>query len=189
MGGAASMAMAQSSVTLYGVVDSGLQYRSKSADNAGSLTELRSGVSARASGASRESRTLAAGLKATFNLQGHFSSDTGQLTSGAGFGSEIFRREANVGLNGNWGTITLGRQCGPALIGVIGTEARGFKEQFSNLYVWAYNQLSSPGNALGAGSNSGNDVGVFIGNAVQYSNSFGPVWVGAAYSVGEIPAA
>ncbi|WER50942.1 porin [Cupriavidus sp. WKF15] len=178
--------MAQSSVTLYGVVDSGLQYRNKSADNAGSLTESRSGGISPSIWGIKGVEDLGSGLKASFNLQGHFSSDTGELTSGPGFGSQIFRREANVGLTGNWGTITLGRQYSPALIGVIGTEARGFKEQFSNLYVWAYNQLSSPGNALGAGTNTGNDVGVFIGNAVQYSNSFGPVWLAAAYSFGEV---
>lgn len=184
---AASTAMAQSSVTLYGTVDSGLQFRNKSADNAGSLTELRSGGISPSIWGLKGVEDLGSGMKATFNLQGHFSSDTGQLTSGPGFGSELFRREANVGLAGNWGTITLGRQYSPALLGVIGTEARGFKEQFSNLYVWAYNQLSSPGNALNAGSNSGNDVGVFIGNAVQYANNFGPLWMAAAYSFGEIP--
>ena len=70
-------------------------------------------------------------------------------------------------------------------LGTIGTEPRGFKEQFSNLYGWAYNQLAAPGNALGAGTNPGNDVGVFTGNTVQYANNFGPVWLGVAYSLGE----
>jgi len=185
LGCAASGAIAQSSVTIYGTVDAGLQYRNHSADNAGSLTEIHSGGISPSIWGLRGVEDLGNGLKATFNLEGHYSSDTGTLTTGPGFSSELFRRQANVGLSGDWGAITLGRQYSPALLGTIGTEPRGFKEQFSNLYGWAYNQLAAPGNALGAGTNPGNDVGVFTGNTVQYSNAFGPVWLGVAYSLGE----
>ncbi|MDE2203051.1 MAG: porin [Burkholderiaceae bacterium] len=185
LGCAAGSALAQSSVTLYGTVDAGLQYRNRGADNAGSVTELHSGGISPSIWGLRGVEDLGGGLKATFNLEGHYSSDTGTLTTGPGFSSELFRRQANVGLSGNWGAITLGRQYSPALLGTIGTEARGFKEQFSNLYGWAYNQLSAPGNAMGAGTNPGNDVGVFTANTLQYSNNVGPVWLGVAYSLGE----
>ncbi len=184
LGCAAGGAVAQSSVTIYGTVDAGLQYQNRSAAG-GSITEMHSGGISPSIWGLKGSEDLGSGLKANFNLEGHFSSDTGTLTTGPGFSSELFRRQANVGLSGNWGAITLGRQYSPALIGTIGTEARGFKEQFSNLYGWAYNQLPAPGNAMGAGTNPGNDVGVFIGNALQYSNNFGPVWLGVAYSFGE----
>jgi predicted porin len=40
--------------------------------------------------------------------------------------------------------VTFGRQYGPALLAHIGTEPRAFKEQFSNLYAWAYNQYRPP---------------------------------------------
>jgi predicted porin len=185
LGCAAGSALAQSSVTLYGTVDAGLQYQNRGADNAGSVTELHSGGISPSIWGLRGVEDLGGGLKATFNLEGHYSSDTGTLTTGPGFSSELFRRQANVGLSGNWGAITLGRQYSPALLGTIGTEARGFKEQFSNLYGWAYNQLSAPGNAMGAGTNPGNDVGVFTANTLQYSNNVGPVWLGVAYSLGE----
>lgn len=186
LGCAASAAMAQSSVTIYGTVDAGLQYRNRSASNSGSVTELMSGGISPSIWGLKGVENLGNGLKATFNLEGHYSSDTGTVTTGPGFSSEIFRRQANVGISSDWGAITLGRQYSPALIGTIGTEARGFKEQFSNLYGWAYNQLAAPANAMGAGTNPGNDVGVFTGNTVQYSNSFGPVWLGVAYSLGEV---
>lgn len=185
LGCAASAAFAQSSVTIYGTIDAGVQYRNRSADNAGSLTEMHTGGISPSIWGLRGVEDLGHGLKATFNLEGHYSSDTGTLTSGPGFSSQLFRRQANVGLSGEWGAITLGRQYSPALLGTIGTEPRGFKEQFSNLYGWAYNQLAAPGNALGAGTNPGNDVGVFTGNTVQYANNFGPVWLGVAYSLGE----
>ncbi|MCO5401721.1 porin [Ralstonia soli] len=187
MGCAASTAMAQSSVTLYGIIDDGLQFRNKSANNSGSQTEIMTGGSAMSIWGLKGVEPLGDGMKAFFNLESHFYSDTGKLFSGPDNGSQIFRRQANVGLSADWGTITLGRQYGPALMGVLGTEARTFKEQFSNLYVWAYNQLATPTGSLGSGTNPGNDVGVFVGNAVQYSNNFGPVWVGAAYSFGEVP--
>lgn len=184
LGCAASGAIAQSSVTIYGTVDAGLQYQNRSAAG-GSITELHSGGISPSIWGLKGVEDLGNGLKANFNLEGHFSSDTGTLTTGPGFSSELFRRQANVGLSGNWGAITLGRQYSPALIGTIGTEARGFKEQFSNLFGWAYNQLAAPANAMGAGTNPGNDIGVFTGNAVQYANNFGPVWLGVAYSLGE----
>ena len=77
----------------------------------------------------------------------------------------------------------LGRQYGPALLAHIGTEPRAFKEQFSNLYAWAYNQLDAFSGA-GAEGNT-NDVGIFMSNAVQYRNTFGPVTLGVLYAFGE----
>jgi predicted porin len=59
-------------------------------------------------------------------------------------------------------------------------------ELFSGLFVWAYTPRAARGKALGAGSNGGNDVGVFIGNALQYTHSIGPVWLGVGYSLGEV---
>lgn len=85
MGCAASGAIAQSSITLYGTVDAGLQFRNRSANNAGSVTELMSGGISPSIWGLRGVETLGDGLKATFNLEGHFSSDTGTLTSGPGF--------------------------------------------------------------------------------------------------------
>lgn len=185
--GAGGAALAQSTVTIYGVVDVGIQTRNRAASSDDSLTELRTGNLTPSIWGFKGSEELGGDMKAFFNLEGHFSSDTGGLTSGPGFGPQIFRRQANVGISDSWGTITLGRLYSPAIIGSIGVEPRAWKEQFSSLYVWAYNQLAAPGDPFGAGNNSGNDVGVFIGNAVQYSNQFGPVWLGVGYSFGEVP--
>ncbi|TAM05264.1 MAG: porin [Paraburkholderia sp.] len=187
LGGASGVASAQSSVTLYGTIDAGVLYQNRAATGSGSQVQLATGGIAPSIWGFRGVEDLGGGMKAIFNLEGHFSSNNGTLTSGPGFTSEIFRRQANIGLSTHWGTVTLGRMYSPSLLAAISTEPRGFAENLSNLYTWAYNQLPAPGNAEGAGTNPGNDVGVFIGNAVQYSNTLGPVWVGGAWSFGGVP--
>lgn len=186
LGCAAGTAAAQSSVTLYGVVDAGVLYQNRAATGSGKQVQLATGGRSPSIWGLKGAEDLGGGMKAIFDLESHYSSNSGTLTSGPGFTPQIFRRQANVGLSTNWGTVTLGRHYSPALLGTVSTEPRGFSENLSNLYLWAYNELAAPGNAMGAGTSPDNDVGVFIGNAVQYSNTLGPVWVGAAYSFGGI---
>lgn len=189
LAGIAASSVAQSSVAIYGIIDAGIQTRNRAATVSDSLTEVRSGNLSPSIWGFKGREDLGSGLSAFFNLEGHFASDTGAQTNGPGFSAQIFRRQANVGFSGDWGTLTLGRQYSPAIIATMGVEPRAYKEQFSGLYVWAYNQLAAPGNAFGVGSNGGNDVGVFIGNALQYTHSIGPVWLGAGYSLGEVAGA
>ncbi len=173
----APVAQAQSNVTLYGRVDLGYQYTGKTvgatpATNAGSLNELYNGGILPSIWGLRGTEDLGNGLSAFFNLEGHMSADTGAMVASG----QIFRRQANVGLKSSWGAVALGRQYSPAILAHLGTDPRGFKEQFSMLYPYAYNQAFAGG---------ANDLGVFLGNAVSYTGSFGPVNVGAAYAFGE----
>lgn len=182
----AGTAAAQSSVTLYGIIDAGVLYQNHAANGQGSQVQLATGGTNPSVWGLKGNEDLGAGYAATFNLESHFASNSGALIMGPGYESQIFRRQANVGLTTPYGSLTLGRMYSPSLLAAITTEPRAFAENLSNLYTWAYNQLSAPGNALGAGTNPGNDVGVFIGNAVQYSNTLGPVWLGAAWSFGGV---
>ncbi|MFM0151838.1 porin [Paraburkholderia sediminicola] len=100
----ASAAHAQSSVTLYGLIDVGLVY----ANNAGGAKQY-----AMAVGALNGNRwgltgaeDLGGGYKAIFKLENGFSVATGAL----GQGGAEFGRQAFVGLSGPFGTVTLGRQ-------------------------------------------------------------------------------
>ncbi|WP_179401138.1 porin [Burkholderia guangdongensis] len=186
LGCASGAVAAQSSVTIYGVIDAGLLYMNRAATAPGSQVQLTTGGISPSIWGFRGVEDLGGGMKAIFDLEGHFSSNSGTLTSGPGYTPEIFRRQANVGLSTPWGTVTLGRQYSPSLLAALTTEPRDMKENLSSLYSWAYTQLAAPGNALGAGTSPDNDVGVFIGNAVQYSNTLGPVWLGAAYSFGGV---
>lgn len=181
------LSAAQTSVQVFGIIDAGVLVQSKSPAG-GSLTRLETSGLRQSVWGFKGSEDLGGGLKAFFNLESHFDTDTGGI-HGTGdngtpaVGTVLFRRQANVGLSGDWGTLILGRQYGPALLAHIGTEPRAFKEQFSNLYAWAYNQLEP---IAGAGSvNSNNDVGIFMKNSIQYRNTFGPVTAGLLYSLGE----
>jgi predicted porin len=179
------LATAEPSVQIFGIIDAGILVQDKSPAG-GSLTRLETSGLRQSVWGLKGSEELGGGLKAFFNLESHFDTDTGALhpTGDApGSGTILFRRQANVGLAGGWGSITVGRQYGPGLLAHLGTEPRAFKEQFSNLYAWAYNQFEA---VAGPGAvNANNDVGIFMKNAVQYRNAFGPVNLGVLYSFGE----
>jgi predicted porin len=101
-------AYAQSSVTLYGVIDEGIDYTNNSGGS--SLWHLRDGTYDGVYGSRwglRGSEDLGGGLSAIFKLENGFSLENGQLRQG---GLE-FGRQAYVGLSdAKLGTVTLGRQ-------------------------------------------------------------------------------
>jgi len=168
------MAAAQSSVALYGNVDLGLLSRNH-APVGGSTTSMANGGISPSIWGMRGSEDLGNGLKANFNLEGHFAADTGASDP------RLFRRQSNVGLSSaNWGSLVLGNQYSPAILAFAATDPRGLRENFSGLYSWAYNS-----GALTSGNNGNNDVGVFLQNAVSYSTNLGPAGIAAAYSVSE----
>ncbi|WP_347554179.1 porin [Robbsia sp. KACC 23696] len=101
----ASAAQAQSSVTLYGIADSGIRY---SNDGHGALTTMESNgwlSSSRVGFLGHED--LGAGWKANFQLEEGFSVASGALDNTTGV---LFNRMAYIGLSGPYGALTLGRQ-------------------------------------------------------------------------------
>lgn len=108
----ASVANAQSSVTLYGLLDAGFSYTSNSkAPNTekGSAANFRlaSGNLNGSRWGMRGQEDLGGGLKAIFTLESGFSMGDGT----AGQGGRQFGRQAYAGLSSaNAGTVTLGRQ-------------------------------------------------------------------------------
>lgn len=151
-----SAATAQSSVVLYGNVDLGVLTQNHSPAG-GSSTSLANGGISPSIWGFRGSEDLGGGLKAHFNLEGHFSADTGASDP------RLFRRQSNIGLSSSsLGTLTLGNQYSPAILAFAATDPRGLRENFSGLYPWAYNS-----GVLTAGNNDNNDAGVFIQNAVS----------------------
>lgn len=170
-------AMAQSSVTVYGNIDLGLLTQNNVKPN--ESTELYNGGISPSIWGFRGTEDLGGGLKAMFNLEAHFSADTG-----AGVGG-MFRRQSNVGLSSaGMGTLTLGNMYSPAVLAFAATDPRGLRENFSGLYPWAYNS-----GALSAAQSTNSDVGVFLRNAIAYSNTMGPVNLSVGYSVAENSAA
>ncbi len=110
LGPVASAAQAQSSVTLYGLIDAGISYvnNSKTATGgSGKLSKVDDGVAKANRWGLRGTEDLGGGLKAIFVLENGFSTANGRL----GQGGALFGRQAYVGLTkGDIGSFTLGRQ-------------------------------------------------------------------------------
>ena len=96
---------AQSSITLYGVLDEGINYTNNAGDK--SAYQLESGYAQSSRWGLKGSEDLGGGLKAIFDLENGFDVNSGAL----GEGGRMFGRQAFVGLTAaNYGTVTLGRQ-------------------------------------------------------------------------------
>ncbi|MDN7179962.1 porin [Caballeronia sp. SEWSISQ10-4 2] len=115
LGLAALGAHAQSSVTLYGIVDAGIGYQSSSTSlgsNAGgrSVVKMAQGIWAGSRFGFKGSEDLGGGTRAIFQLEEGYNSATGaESTSGL-----MFNRAAFVGLaNQQYGSLTMGRQYAP----------------------------------------------------------------------------
>ncbi|WP_367849229.1 porin [Rhodoferax sp. WC2427] len=158
---AAAGAVQAQNVTLYGVIDTGIETVSNTAAG-GTLTRMPSNTGIFASRwGMRGKEDLGGGLAAVFTLESGFSPDTGAM----GQGGRLFGRQALVGLSGDWGAVTLGRQ-------------------YSMLY-WSMMDADIVGpSVFGVGSldayvpNSRHD------NAIVYRGKFDALSVGASYSLG-----
>ncbi|MFL9922649.1 porin [Herbaspirillum lusitanum] len=100
-------ALAQSSVTIYGLIDTGIVF--ENGGSAGSVTKLTSGISGGSRIGFKGTEDLGGGMSAVFLLETGFQNDTGAL----GQGGLLFGRQSYVGLNGGYGSITAGRQYTP----------------------------------------------------------------------------
>lgn len=107
---AAAPVLAQSNVTIYGVVDAYLQY----GKGTGSHTTLESGGLSGSRLGFKGTEDLGGGLKALFQIEHGLMLDTG-IASG---GSTFWNRQAWVGLSNEFGTVSLGRQYVPHFFAV-----------------------------------------------------------------------
>jgi predicted porin len=194
----AGVASAQSSVTIYGIVDAGITAERGGAD--GSITKLSTGVQQGNRLGFKGTEDLGNGLKANFQLENGFDLDTGATRQSG----RLFGRQAYVGLSGNFGAVNLGRQYDPIFV-VMDTI-----DPFSTGLTGATSNLMNPGNVrtdnsitystpdlqgfsatllYGAGEKAGDSsFGRTIGASVGYAN--GPVVLMAAYDkVNAAPAA
>ncbi|CAG4926292.1 porin [Paraburkholderia gardini] len=103
-------AYAQSSVTLYGVVDNGVEYRDSGA--AGALTRAVSGGLFASRYGLKGSEDIGGGLHINFGLEQGFNSVTGAASNAA----DAFSRQAWVGMSGAFGETRIGLQNTPQYI-------------------------------------------------------------------------
>ena len=146
-------AMAQSSVTLYGIVDAAVSYTTK--QSGGSKTAIDAGQLATSRWGMRGSEDLGGGLKANFTLESTISNDTGA-------GGSLFDRAAIVGVSGGFGAVTLGRQNILAVDAIAPVDPIGFSQPGINPNV----SFSALNNGIFApyGTNGG-------GSALRQNNS------------------
>jgi predicted porin len=101
----AAPVLAQSNVTLYGLIDEGFDYTNNVSGNR--IYELQSGYAQGSRWGVKGSEDLGAGIKTIFQLENGFNLNNGKL----GEGGLLFGRQAYVGLTDDkFGTVTYGRQ-------------------------------------------------------------------------------
>ena len=156
-------AHAQSSVTVYGIIDTSVRYTTnQNAAGNGKLEET-DGILSGSRLGFKGVEDLGGGLKATFNLESGFNPDTGM----SGQGGRLFGRISTVGLSGSWGNVLLGRKYTVAHEMMTSYEAMFFANQ-----------------AI-VGYQGGNYTGLRQDNQIQYNNTFGPVSVALGHTFGE----
>lgn len=129
MGTFAGAASAQSSVTVYGVMDAGIV--SESGGAAGSVTKMTSGVQSGSRLGFKGTEDLGGGLSANFVIEAGILGDTGASSQGG----VTFGRQTTVGLKGNFGAINLGRQYNliTTVAGLIDPFGGGHEGAYSNI--------------------------------------------------------
>jgi len=161
-------AMAQSKVQIYGIVDAGVEYVNHAAPGNGSEVRVVSGGKNTSRWGFRGSEDLGAGLKAVFNLEGAIGMDTGDTGGGP-----LFKRQANVGLEGGFGRIVIGRSFTTTYDLVSKFDPMGYAPNYS----WA-----TTGSATGP-SKYGMTTG--FDNLVKYTGHTGGFTYGATVGLGE----
>ncbi|MEM5430470.1 porin [Cupriavidus oxalaticus] len=156
---AANAACAQSGVSLFGIVDAGIEYNSNSGRDGDNLFRLSSGNQSGSRWGVRGTEDLGAGLKAVFLLESGFDIDTGN----SGQGGRLFGRNAYVGVESPYGSLLLGRQ-------------QTALRDFNNLYDPAATADRYGILAIAP------EFGARADNAVKYVGKFGALTGAAFYS-------
>ncbi len=179
---ASGAASAQTSVTLYGIVDAGFMTQSNSGTpSAGRTTSFVDAQLLPSIYGFKGTEDLGGGLTAGFNLEGGFNSGNGTHNSPGVYQTQTFAREADITLSGNWGTVAAGLQLDPAIIASVATEPRGLTNSFSMVEYWI--AATAGNNAAGGGALQG---GIFDQNALSYSYTGNGLYFGAEYGFGGV---
>ena len=193
--GGVGAAHAQSTVTLYGLIDAGITYTSNQG-GAHNVQETSGAVNGSRWGL-RGSEDLGGGLKAIFTLENGFSVATGKL----GQNSLEFGRQAFVGLSSDqYGAVTLGRQYDSVVdylapLALTGTGSGGTQaahpfdnDNLDNSFrinnSVKYSSVNYGGFKFGTLYGFSNDAGGFATNraySAGASYNYGPLNVAAGY--------
>jgi predicted porin len=160
---ASGAAMAQSSVTLYGRVDTGIGSEKTLAG--GSQTKMVDGGLTTSRLGFRGTEDLGGGLSALFQLEQRLDLSSGALQAPS------FKAASLVGLSGGFGTVKLGRMT------TVFDDARAVSYS-SNVFDSAFTPASN-----GVYKDAGGDYASRFNNQIRYdSPSFGGFYGGASYA-------
>ena len=150
------------SVTIYGLVDLAVEHVTAVGSPASGLTRMPSLTGSLPSRIGlRGSEDLGAGLRAVFTLEQGFAPDQGTINQGG----RAWGRQSFVGLAGNWGTVSFGRQY--------------------TMLFWSLLEADVMGPALyGTGSLDAYIPNARADNTFAYRGTFGGLTLGATYSLG-----
>ena len=171
----AGPAFAQTSVNVEGIVDLYVGSMKNSGDT-GRTTKLDSGGMTTSFFGFKGAEDLGGGMKATFTLGAFFRADTGAF--GRFNGDTFFARDANVGLAGNYGAVTLGRSISPVTLPAFLFNPIGDSFSFSPLVLHKAVSTNAWTNSFAG------DTG--WSNAIRYTTpSFGGLTANVYYQLGE----
>ena len=201
---ASGAAMAQSSVTLFGIVDTNVSYLDGVSNAAGTNTDSKYGIGTSGNATSRLGfsgvEDLGGGLKAGFHLEGEIFGDDGNAS---GFN---FQRRSTVSLMGGFGEVRLGRDLtagytktssydvfgqagygqflGWSAWGAVGADANGIRK--SNMITYFTPNMSGFSGAIGYGfdEQTTGSLGRYVGGYVAYDN--GPLSLALSYDQSDL---
>jgi predicted porin len=148
---------AQSSITVYGLIDQALEWSNptKNAANeqrGSSGWRVVNGVSNGSRFGIRGSEDLGDGLKAIFGIETRFDADTGEITGSrarpadpadpASGKLKFWNAQSWVGLDSQWGRLTAGRQYVPLFSGLANLDASGYR-YYDHLSQFFNNRLDN----------------------------------------------
>lgn len=157
-------AQAQTSVTLYGLVDTTVRYSTNENAAGDNKFQMADGVLTGSRWGLRGTEDLGGGTKAVVTLESGFAPDTAGMLQGG----RLFGRQGFVGLDGGFGKVLFGRQYTLGHDTLASFEAFGFAN-----------------NAI-VGYQGGPYTGLRHDNMIKYSKAFGEVTVNAGYTFGEV---
>ncbi|MCU0925959.1 MAG: porin [Hydrogenophaga sp.] len=188
LGSVAGAAQAQSAVTLYGIVD--LWVGSASTTVGGvktSTTQMTSGGISTSRWGMQGSEDLGGGLKAVFKLEQGFNADNGTARGT----NTAFGRQAYLGVQGGFGTVTLGNTW-TAMDDILGASNSGFDSALSasnTVLVVPEVYAGNPGNTIKYVSPSFGGISAGFSHSLKEANADGGVTdFSLSYGAGPIAA-
>ena len=189
-----TLAHAQSSVTLFGILDASVEYSDDQANasivgtgvqKGDSGLRLNSGLQSGSRFGVRGSEDIGGGLKGIFTLEHRLDISTGDTVGGqiflipgqsnASTNNKFWNGQAWVGLEGRWGALTMGRQYSPIFWALIPADF--------TVYGFYNNWAGFSGTNLNVATTQGP---IRLDNSVSYkSPNFGGLTVYATYAFGE----